>query len=144
MTEEQTNKLIDIISTILIPNVFELQNSKLYPEQFSFHISHYDFIIENNEIFLVRLSLSPGGRLRHDEAPRIRLDLKELRKWDIPGHSLANIDYKRFLKILSEKLVSFIKEAEIYQNDIKDIFHFANTISLPLFRTVILEKHKIF
>ena len=157
MTSQQHNKLIKTICEKLIPTILEVQTSKMYDFPcFTSLNSKLQLTIKNGTItireerpqedthyeMLRQLAGVPEGRR---VAPIYNplnetLDVKNFHEWKFNrnGENFCNVTTQ--LLLFAKSMIAFLREAEKYQNELKDIFVFSENIALPLSKFVIIEK----
>jgi len=157
MTSQQHNKLIKTICEKLIPTILEVQTSKMYDFPCVTSLSSkLQLTIKNGTItireerpqedthyeMLRTLARLPEGRRVAPLYTPINetLDIKKFYEWKFNqnGENFCNVTTQ--LLSFAKSMIAFLKEAEKYQNELKDIFVFSENIALPLSKFVIIEK----
>jgi hypothetical protein len=144
MTEKQKNKLLSLMSEILIPTITKIQSSKFCPYRYSFGLTDkniFSIDLDGN----VTVSYENYVRSILNGPPHRQIEYKPVEKDKIGDITFGLSTIRSFpivIKDLAKSMVVFLKNAEQYQKDIEEIIRYSENICLPDTRNVLLGKNK--
>jgi arginine deiminase len=144
MTKQDKYKLLKTISEKLIPTILELQKSNMFNKKLELKInSQYCLEIHNNSIYSLQKennkesfklailrTVGQDNVVIYAGETKNQLLLTEIENWKFGNNIL--LESENVILNIANKLIEHIKEAEKQQEEINNIFDYANKIALPL------------
>src|ERR1035437_87470 len=162
MQRKQEDQIRELIVDVLIPKIQEIYSLELYPKQFSCNLTQGSTqIIINTGVYIKLYSFDTYAELNYVALNKLFIKYHILQITPpldecLMNQNDANYIYIIFTNVVNEKIIlddekikflaqcmiDFIKRAEQYKKEIKDIIDFSNKISLSNTRNVLFEKTK--
>jgi hypothetical protein len=126
MTENQKNKILNIMCETLIPAIVKAQCSNFYPYPFTYNHRDDSFYLYINQ---------------NSMTDNLHKDLQNLSKMPLRSNCQRCLgDSPSIIKSLAMSMIDFLKAAEKHQKEIEDIIQFAEHIPSSNSRIVLIEK----
>jgi len=125
MTNNQRDKVLNLICLELIPAIKKVQHSDFYPYSFTYNDDESFYLYINKD------SITEGAE-----------NVDSLSKMSTRGRSEICLgDSPSIIKSLAMSMIAFLKEAEKHQKEINDIIQFSENIVSTNSRVVLIEKY---